>query len=91
MKKVFNKDRFRAETKYAEYIDLYLIIVIAIVTYVGYGVSFVLYAYSHILFITQVLSVLICVAAFIVNQLKAPRAAAIIMVLLICSSISIWA
>ena len=91
MDKFFNRERFRTENEYAEYIDLYLIIIIAVVTYIGYGISFFFFAYSPFLIITQALSIFICVVAFIANQLKATRAASIIMLMLISTSINIWA
>ena len=87
----FNRKRFLEENGYAEYLDLYLITSLAAVMYVGYGIAFYLFSYSHLLIINQAIGVIICIIAFIINKRKAPRVASVLLIFLVCVTASVWA
>ena len=86
----FNRKRFLEENEYAEYLDIYLITILGIVTYLGYGISFYLFAYSPLLVINQVVSVIVCIAVFIINKRNLPRVASILLLFLVCITANIW-
>ena len=91
MKKLFDRKRFLEEAGYTEYVNLFIITALSGVIYLSYGIVFLLSAYSHFLIITQSLSLLVCIAAFLINQRKSPRVASILMIFLVCASVNIWA
>ncbi len=73
-----------------EYVNVYLVTLLAALLYMGYFVFFVLYAYSDFLIITQIINIFVCVGAFLINQHRKPRIATIIMVVLVCQSINTY-
>ena len=91
MQQLFERIHFFQENENAEYIDLYLLTLWAAIMYFSYGIVFAMFAYSHLLVINQATGVLICIAAFMVNQRKKPRLASIFMILLLCISANVWA
>ena len=91
MANFINRKRFLEENEYAEYVCLFLIITLSAVMYIGYGITFYLFAYHPFLLITQLLSIATCAAAFVANQRRAPRTSSFIMLILVSFSINIWA
>jgi len=85
IKTIFN------ENESVEYINLYLITAFSALLYFFHGIAFWMYAFEPFLLVTQVLGIFVCVAAFLVNRAHGPRVSAIIMIVLICFSINIWA
>ena len=91
MSRSFKKEIFLNDNESVEYVNLYLITALSALLYFLHGIAFLLYAYNSFLIVTQALSVCICVAAFFINRAQGPRTASIVMILLICTSINIWA
>ncbi len=91
MGKFFEKKGFSSENEYEEYVNLYLITALATLLYVAYGVLFALFSCNIFLMTAQTLCILVCMVSFLINRKRRTRAATILMVLLVCVSINIWA
>ena len=90
LNKFFQRDIFPNKNDSVEYVNLYLITVLAALLYLLHGIAFFLYAYNFALIIAQSICLCVCIAAFFVNRVHGPRIASIIMILLICASINVW-
>ena len=64
---------------------------LAALLYLLHGIAFYFYAYNLFLIIAQTISFCVCVVAFFVNRAHGPRRASIIMILLICATVNVWA
>ena len=87
---MFRKDTFKNENEFVDYVNLFFITALAALLYTMHGISFLLYARHPFLLITQALSICVCIAGFFVNRARRIRAASIIMILLVCTSVNIW-
>jgi len=82
---------FNSENEFVDYVNLYLITAFAALLYSAHCVAFLLYAHNLFLIIAQALSVCVCIAAFFVNRAHKMRITSIIMIVLVCISVNIWA
>ena len=87
----FDKVRMNNESGYVEYLNLYFITIASALLYLFHGITFLLFAYSDLLVITQIISIFVCIGAFITNRALTPRIASIIMIALISLTTIIWA
>ena len=89
--KFYDKKRLENENGYLEYLNLSHLSIIAAFLYLFYGIVFFLFARSSLLIAAHIFGVFVCLSAFFANKLISTRVSTIILVVMICIFINIWA